>query len=251
MSLYQLFTNLFLNSRFISVMNLAEKTRLNIKKYFPREVSILFIFFAMAVCLFVFIQIAYAVSDGEIYSIDKEILLLFRNSDNPDLTLGSERAQYIMRDITALGSSTILTIIVLFVVLYLAFKKEIRSIIFVLTAAIGGGVLVQILKFLFARPRPEIVPQLVSEISMSFPSGHSAMSAVVYLSLAVLISRIETSKKMRVFFISSALIITFIVGLSRIYLGVHYPTDVLAGWMIGLFWSLLCWFVASIIEKKN
>jgi undecaprenyl-diphosphatase len=137
------------------------------------------------------------------------------------------------------------------VVLYLALKKEIRSIVFVLSAVIGGGILVQILKFLFARPRPEIVPQLVSEVTMSFPSGHSAMSAVVYLSLAVLISRIENSRKTRVFLISSALIISFIVGLSRVYLGVHYPTDVLAGWMIGLFWALLCWFIASIIENKS
>ena len=227
------------------------KPRQLIQKYFPSEISFLFLLLGMVLSLFLFIAIADAVSEGETHFLDNKILLLFRDSEEPSLPLGKERLYYIIRDITSLGSSTLLTLITLFVVLYLALKKEIRSIIFVLSAAIGGGVLVQILKFLFARPRPEIVPQLVSEVTMSFPSGHSAMSAVVYLSLAVLISRIEPSRKTRVFLITSALIISFIVGLSRIYLGVHYPSDVLAGWMIGLFWALLCWFIASIIEKKS
>lgn len=222
-----------------------------IQKYFPSEISFLFLLLGMVLSLFLFIVIADAVGEGETHSIDNEILLLFRSPEDPSLPLGQERLQYVIRDITSLGSSTLLTLITLLVVLYLILKKEIRSIVFVLSAAIGGGILVQILKFLFARPRPETVPQLVSEVTMSFPSGHSAMSAVVYLSIAVLISRIEPSRKTRVFLISSALIISFVVGLSRVYLGVHYPSDVLAGWMIGLFWALLCWFIASIIENKN
>lgn len=232
-------------------MQTIEKTQRLIQKYFPGEISFLFIILGMVLSLFLFIVIADAVAAGEILSYDNQILLLFRNPENPSLPLGSERIQYIVRDITALGSSTLLIIITLFVVLYLALQKASRSIIYVLFAAIGGGVLVQILKHLFARQRPDIVSHLVSEISMSFPSGHSAMSAVVYLSLAVLISRIEKSYGTRIFLISAALIITLLVGLSRIYLGAHYPTDVLAGWMIGLFWALLCWFIASIIEKRG
>lgn len=232
-------------------MGFSEKTRLIIRKYFPNEISFLFVLLGMVISLFLFIQIADAVSEGETYSLDNRILLMFRNSGDPSTPSGPERLQYIVRDITALGSSTLLTIITLFVVLYLALKKEVRSIVYVLSATIGGGILVQILKHFFARQRPEIVAHLVSEVTKSFPSGHSAMSAVVYLSLAVLISRIEKSHRTRIFLISSALIISFLVGLSRVYLGVHYPTDVLAGWMIGLFWALLCWFVASILEKKS
>ncbi|MCZ7602695.1 MAG: phosphatase PAP2 family protein [Melioribacteraceae bacterium] len=232
-------------------MNLLNKTKTLIKKYYPGEISFLFILFGMLLSLFLFIQIADAVHDKETLSIDNKILLMFRDLDDIAKPIGHERVQYVVRDITALGSSTLLTIITLIVVIYLGLKREIRSIIYVLSAAIGGGILVQILKVLFARPRPEIVGQLVTEITMSFPSGHSAMSAVVYLSIAVLISRIESSYKTRVFIITTALTISFIVGLSRIYLGVHYPTDVLAGWMIGLFWALLCWFVATIIEKRN
>lgn len=232
-------------------MKTINKIREQIRKYYPSEVSFLFILLGMLLSLFLFIQIADAVHDKETYSIDNEILLMFRSSEDISKPLGPERFQYIVRDITSLGSSTLLTIISLIVVIYLGLKKETRSIIYVLSAAIGGGILVQILKILFARPRPEIAGQLVSEITMSFPSGHSAMSAVVYLSIAVLISRIESLYKTRVFIITTALAISFIVGISRIYLGVHYPTDVIAGWMIGLFWALLCWFVAVIIEKRN
>lgn len=227
------------------------KSRQLIKKFFPNEIYFLVVLLGMAISLFVFVQIADAVSEGNTLSLDKKILLLFRNHDNPSIALGPERLPYIVRDITALGSGTLLTMITLFVVLYLALKKEIRSIIYVLSAAIGGGILVQLLKQFFARQRPEIVTHLVSEATMSFPSGHSAMSAVVYLSIAVLLTKVEKSYKTRVFLISTALIISFLVGLSRIYLGVHYPTDVLAGWMLGLFWALFCWFVATIIENKK
>lgn len=230
---------------------LIDKLRLQIKKYFPREIYFLFILLGMILSLFLFVEIADAVTEGKTASIDNQILLLFRDVDNPGKPIGNERFPYIVRDITSLGSSTILTIIVLLVVLFLLLKKEYRSIIYVLSASIGGGILVQVLKFIFSRERPDTALYLASEITMSFPSGHSAMSAVVYLSLAVLISRIENSRKSRIFIITAALIISFIVGLSRIYLSVHYPTDVLAGWMIGLFWALFCWFIAVLIEKRN
>lgn len=232
-------------------MQIIKNTRRLIQKYFPGEISFLFIVLGMVLSLFLFVVIADAVADGETLSYDNKILLLFRNSENPSLPLGSERIPHIIRDITALGSSTILTIISLFVVIFLLIKKEIRSIIYVLSAAIGGGILVQLLKIFFSRERPDLSIHLASEVTMSFPSGHSAMSAVVYLSLAVLVSRIEKSKRSSIFIISAALIISFLVGLSRVYLGVHYPTDVLAGWMIGLFWALLCWFIAVIIEQRK
>ncbi len=232
-------------------MKFIENIRAWIRKYYSSEVAFLFYIFGMVVTLLIFIEIADAVTEGETKSIDNSILLSMRDSGDPSKPIGPERLQYIVRDITALGSMTILTLITLFVVFYLFLKREIRSIIYVLSASIGGLILVQILKFAFSRQRPEIVTHLASEISMSFPSGHSAMSAVIYLTLAVLISRIEKSAKTRIFIVSAALIITFLVGVSRVYLGVHYPTDVLAGWMIGLFWALLCSFFISFLEKKN
>ena len=232
-------------------MKSISKIRDKINKYYPSEVSFLFLLLIMVLALFVFIELGNAVSAGETRVIDKSILYLMRDGSEIHKPIGPERLQYIVRDITALGSSTILTIITLFVVLFLYLKNEKKSIVYVLFATVGGGILVQVLKIFFSRERPEIVTHLASEVTMSFPSGHSAMSTVVYLSLAVLISRIEKKHSTRIFLIAAALIISVIVGISRVYLGVHYPTDVLAGWAIGLFWALLCWFIASALEKKN
>ena len=225
--------------------------RSKIREYFPSEIAFLLLVFTSLITLFVFIEISEAVIEGETRTIDHEILMLMRENPNGSEPIGPERFQYAVRDITSLGSTTILTLVTLFTLFFLYLKREIRSAIYVLSASIGGAVLVQILKFAFSRERPQIITPLVSEITMSFPSGHSAMSAVIYLSLAVLLLRVEQSNKYRIFIISSALIITFLVGLSRIYLGVHYPTDVIAGWMIGLFWALFCWIITYFFEGET
>ena len=222
-----------------------------IRKYYPNEISHLFTLMLAVFSLFLFVEITDAVIDGDTQSFDNKILLLLRDVDDPSKALGPERLEYAVRDITALGSFTIVTLITLSVIIFLLLKKEYRSIIYVISSVVGGALIVQILKMFFARERPDVVTHLVSEITMSFPSGHTAISAVVYLSLAVLAFRVEKHHTTRLFIISTALFITFIVGLSRIYLGVHYPTDVLAGWTLGLFWALFCWFVTTLIEKKT
>jgi undecaprenyl-diphosphatase len=76
------------------------------------------------------------------------------------------------------------------------------------------------------------------------------LSAAVYLTLGAMLSRLVLQKRLKLYFIGVALAITFLVGISRIYMGVHYPTDVLAGWLAGLGWAILCWLVANRIEKK-
>lgn len=232
---------------------MLDKFRSFIKKYYPNEIQFLFALFIALFSLFIFIQIADEVTEGDLQQIDEKILLMLRDNNDPSRALGPERLEFIVRDITALGSFTVITLITLFVVIFLLIKKEYRSVFYVLSASVGGAILLNVLKFIFARERPDIVQHLVSEISMSFPSGHSTISAVVYLSLAVLIMRVEKSHKARIFIISVALFLTFIVGVSRLYLGVHYPTDVIAGWSIGLFWALFVWLISSFIEnrKKN
>ncbi|CAN5200610.1 hypothetical protein BH23BAC3_BH23BAC3_35630 [soil metagenome] len=89
------------------------------------------------------------------------------------------------------------------------------------------------------------------EASPSFPSGHSMLSAIVYLTLGSLLTRIETSPRIRVYTISVAIFIAFIIGITRILLGVHYPTDVLFGWITGFFWASLCWFVMIILQDQK
>jgi undecaprenyl-diphosphatase len=101
-----------------------------------------------------------------------------------------------------------------------------------------------VLKDAFARPRPQLVPHLSYVTSYSFPSGHSMLSAIVYLTLGTLLSRLVKPLKIKMYIIGIALLLTFLVGISRVYAGVHYPTDVLAGWAAGLTWALVCLLAA-------
>ena len=120
-----------------------------------------------------------------------------------------------------------------------------------MASAVAGGMLIShLLKLLFARPRPEI-EHAVQVFTPSFPSGHATLSAVTFLTLAALLSRVRTRRRVKIYFVSVAVILTVIVGVSRIYLGVHYPTDVLAGWCIGSAWAIACWAMAVWLQARK
>jgi undecaprenyl-diphosphatase len=107
------------------------------------------------------------------------------------------------------------------------------------------------LKALFRRPRPEVVPHLMRVYSSSFPSGHSIISAVVYLTLGALLARTFRQRRFKFYFLAVAVVLTGLVGVSRVYMGVHYPTDVLAGWTAGLVWATLCWLVDRHLQRRG
>jgi undecaprenyl-diphosphatase len=122
---------------------------------------------------------------------------------------------------------------------------------FTLAATIGGTFVSLLLKNLFDRPRPEIVPHLSHVMTSSFPSGHSMLAAVVYLTLGSLLAAVMPTRGLKVYVLAVAVLLTIFVGLSRIYLGVHYPTDVLAGWLAGLTWALVCWLAARWLQRRK
>jgi undecaprenyl-diphosphatase len=107
-----------------------------------------------------------------------------------------------------------------------------------------------ILKLVFERPRPELTA--IAEYGVgSFPSGHSTASAVVYLTLGMMLAKSAEKWSMKVFYVAAAILLTVLVGLSRLYLGVHFPTDVAAGWSIGAAWALPCRLIASAYDRRH
>jgi undecaprenyl-diphosphatase len=133
---------------------------------------------------------------------------------------------------------------------YLLLHGLYRNGLFVFVASAGGWVLNWVLKQGFARARPDVVPHLREVMSSSFPSGHALTSAAVYLTLGALLMRIAEGRVAKYYCIAIAMFVTFLVGVSRVFLGVHYPSDVLAGWLIGMSWAMLCWAVERTLERR-
>ena len=193
---------------------------------------------AIAGGLWAFIELSEEVLEGETHAIDTAILIALRTPGDLSDPLGPGWLEEMLRDFTALGGTGVLTLLTLAVVGFLLVAKAPRAALAV-ALAIGGGLLLStLLKSGFDRPRPELVPHGSLVYTSSFPSGHSMMSATVYLTLAALVSRIVHLRRLRVYIVSVAVLLTLLVGFSRVYLGVHWPTDVLAGWTVGAIWAL-------------
>ena len=123
--------------------------------------------------------------------------------------------------------------------------------VFVFASVVSGTLVSLVLKSLFERPRPELVPRAADILTASFPSGHSMLSAVVYLTLGALLARSQPRKRLKAYFLLLGLLLTLMIGVSRVYLGVHWPTDVLAGWTAGASWAILCWLVARRLQRRH
>lgn len=201
--------------------------------------------------VWVFIVVASEVSEGDTRHVDELILRAFRSSTDPADPVGPAWVEGAVRDLTSLGSNVVLLIFTTAVAVFLAVRRQSHALTLVLVSTGGGFLLAQALKLAFSRPRPDLVPHLAYVSSSSFPSGHSMFSAVVYLTLGVLLSQLVKERVLKAYFIGVACFLTFVVGVSRVYLGVHYPTDVLAGWSAGLAWALLCWMAASYLQRRG
>lgn len=227
-------------------------------RYFPGAKGILrYDVFYLFVFLFIFILfwsvlgLSDLVERGRIQTFDEYVLFMIRQAEDPSQLRGPEWLRDFMRDITALGGAPVLTLITLGVIGYLLLRKSYRSMWLVLISTLSGLGMSLLLKFYFIRPRPSVVPHLMIETTPSFPSGHSMMSAVIYLTLAALLTRLETSNKVRIYTMSIALFFVFLIGISRVFLGVHYPTDILGGWTFGVVWAVLCWYIARYLQKQG
>lgn len=206
---------------------------------------------SIAAFVFVFSQVAALVFTGNARGFDEWLMLAFRAPGNSALPIGPGWLVDTARDFTALGSTGVVVFIVTMAVLFLIVTRKYFTAAYVVAAAVLGALLNNLLKVGFARPRPDIVAHSVEVHTASFPSGHSMMSAVVYLTLGMLLARSQAEPRVKVFMISISVLLTLLIGISRVYLGVHWPTDVLAGWTLGAGWALLCWLLMLRLQDRH
>jgi len=204
-----------------------------------------------ATVLFAFARLANAVGQGSTHAFDEWLIMALRTPGDPADPIGPKWLEEMMRDFTAVGSTGVLALVVLTVAGFLAMTRKGFAALYVLASVAGGVLISQTMKWAYARPRPDLVPHGAEVYTASFPSGHSMMSAVVYLTLGALLARTQTDRAVKTYVLVMAVILTMLVGMSRVYLGVHWPTDVLAGWALGGVWALICLLVMLWLQSRG
>ena len=198
-----------------------------------------------------FVALAALVHGDSLEGFDRHLLLLLRDPADLERPIGPHWLPAIAQDVTALGSNVILVSVSLVVLGGLLLERKRGAALLTAVSILGGTVMSLLVKLLFERPRPDVVPHMVEVFTASFPSGHAMLSAVTYLTLGALMTRIQAGPRLKLYVMAVAVAVTLLVGASRIYLGVHWPTDVLAGWCLGSAWALSCWLVALRLQRRG
>jgi undecaprenyl-diphosphatase len=214
-----------------------------------REAGLVLLLATLAGGAWAFLEIADAVTEGEMEAVDEQVLFLFREGGDPNDPVGAHGVESAVRDVTALGSLTVITFLTLTVILYFVLDRRPRLALYVLVAVVGGAAVSYALKFLYNRPRPSLIAPEALPHDPSFPSGHSAAAAVVYLTLGLLLARTLPRRALKGYVVALGVALALAVGLSRVYLGVHWPSDVLAGWTLGGVWALACWQAERVLQR--
>jgi undecaprenyl-diphosphatase len=215
------------------------------------ELKVLLAMLFLAGSVWAFIEMADVVMAGRTMRFDEWAVRSLRRADDLSQPIGPQWAAEFGRDLTALGGVPFLTLLTVAIAGFLWLRRMYGPMLLLLAATIGGALLSLLLKSAYDRPRPEVVPHLVLTNTSSFPSGHAMLSATVFFTLGALLGRFASERVLKAYFLLVAMVLSGLVGLSRIYMGVHYPTDVLTGWMAGLAWAVACWLVARFLQGRH
>jgi len=201
--------------------------------------------------LWALLKIASEIREGEALAFDRALMLAMRVPGQPTVPAGPHWLPSAMRDMTALGGGPVLTLVIIVTATFLLLKRQRRAAVLVVVATASGGWAISALKELFARSRPDLFDHLAAVSSASFPSGHAGNSAIVYLTLASLLFPVIGEARLRLFIMVAALGVVGVIGVSRVYLGVHWPSDVLAGWLFGALWALIWWAIEARVLPRR
>ena len=215
------------------------------------ELALLATIFVLAGGLWSFISLAEEVGEGDTEEFDRSVILWLRNPADLSDPVGPRWFEEMVRDVTALGSGIVLALMTLAVIGFLLLVRKHGAALLVFASVLGGSLLGDALKLVFERPRPDLVPHGAEVYTMSFPSNHAIGAAVTYLTLGALLARLQVAPRVKGYFLAISVILTVLVGMSRVYLGVHWPTDVLAGWSVGAAWAMAVWLVALWLQRRG
>ncbi|MCT8266904.1 phosphatase PAP2 family protein [Afifella sp. JA880] len=234
------------------LLSMTRRTIHHVRHHWARQEFLLLLLIGLgAGSVWGFIALADEVVEGETHAFDMFIMLAMRNPADHADPLGPLWFEETMRDITSFGSTFGLVFVSLTVIFWLVLTKRPHAGLLVFASLAGGAIVVNALKYGFSRPRPDLVAHSAEVFTTSFPSAHAAMSATVYLTLGALVMRFSKGRALKLYALFVAVLLTILVGLSRVYLGVHWPTDVLAGWAIGAAWATFVWVVALWLQRRG
>ncbi|OOG58048.1 phosphatase PAP2 family protein [Polaromonas sp. C04] len=206
----------------------------------------LFIVFVAALLALAFAHLGSEVVEGDTRFFDMQLL---RGAQS--LRAAHPWLAEVMRDLSGLGSTTVLALFTVATTGYLALISARTSAFLVATSVISGSILVSVFKAAFGRLRPDAAYAELSVAGLSFPSGHASMSAIVFLTLGSLLASTHSRPAERIYILGTAVLMTLLVGLSRVALGVHWATDVLGGWAFGAAWAGLWLVLARHVARRG
>ena len=213
------------------------------------EIKTLLVVLLVAGAAWGFAEIADEVAEGATRSFDEAVLLAMREPGDTNDPIGPRWFEEAARDVTALGGLVVLLIVTLSAAAYMLMARRPRMALLLTLSVIGAQILSSALKHGFARPRPDLIAHEAYVYTASFPSGHSVMAAATYLTLGALLAQVQSRRRQKMFLLGMGMALAILVGMSRVYLGVHWPTDVLAGWTVGAGWAALVWLASRILQR--
>lgn len=215
-----------------------------------RETGLLAAFLFVALALWGFLHIAEEMGEGETRPFDVAVLMSMRTSDTHD-PIGPALLEFAARDLSALGGFAVLTLLTVLAGGFLLITNKYVNALVLLASVLGATALSEGLKLGYDRPRPDLVAHAVETLGSSFPSGHATLAAATYLTVGALLAHAQERRRVKTYIHATAILLALLIGVSRVYLGVHWPTDVLAGWCVGAAWSIVCVTLASWLTGKQ